>query len=550
MTQKIGSLPQWQLLNDLASTDSVLYTTNINNWAGADLTSAESGTSLYAVLTNREKSVAEFIELDSSTLSDYATTGIAILKRGLPFFVDGSDTDEIEITANSLDWKSGDAVIVGSDPPSLYRRLARLLNITIPIDDGDLVNLDYINSLVTGGSNTNRVVVSGKAGEPITDGQVVYFSETENEWMLASAASSATSEDVFLGIAQGNGVNGGDIAGGVLVEGMDSNQVGMGIGTIRYLSNTPGATSNTTGTVKLELGFASTATTLIFSPRFKYYLTQAWKDALAGNSGTALSASNKIIDVADTSTAKTANKIARRDANGDVLVATTPTSEDAAVSKSWSQLNKIEAGNDIGTNNGSTYFTNIMPFLLDQSGAEIGWAAADCIAGGTFGGLTICRTYGGSQVNAYVKTALIVGTNKNIHIKFVGTFTNGGANNSYGVTIETDYADATHLARVWYNRATQKMEFTTIGAGAGDTTTTDISGSCSAGTLYLFEIIHTAGVSTVLKINGTARATHDTAANIPNNSTVNSIIIHRVNGATTAGLVIGSFSSFVSKVQL
>lgn len=63
-------------------------------------------------------------------------------------------------------------------------------------------------------------------------------------------------------------------------------------------------------------------------------ITSDEKAALAGTSGTP-SATNKFVTEDDVTSAKTASKIARRDANGDVLVSTTPTSDDAAASKTY-----------------------------------------------------------------------------------------------------------------------------------------------------------------------------------------------------------------------
>jgi hypothetical protein len=65
--------------------------------------------------------------------------------------------------------------------------------------------------------------------------------------------------------------------------------------------------------------------------------SQDENDALVGTSGTP-STSNKFVTNDDTASAKTANKIARRDSNGDVLVSTTPTSGDAAASKTYVEL--------------------------------------------------------------------------------------------------------------------------------------------------------------------------------------------------------------------
>lgn len=57
-------------------------------------------------------------------------------------------------------------------------------------------------------------------------------------------------------------------------------------------------------------------------------------DALQGTSGTP-SSSNEYVTDGDTDNAATANKVARYDANGDMIVPTTPTDGDAAASKSY-----------------------------------------------------------------------------------------------------------------------------------------------------------------------------------------------------------------------
>jgi hypothetical protein len=57
-------------------------------------------------------------------------------------------------------------------------------------------------------------------------------------------------------------------------------------------------------------------------------------DALAGTSGSP-SSSNKYVTADDVTEANTASKVVRRDSNSDVLVATTPTDNDAATSKTY-----------------------------------------------------------------------------------------------------------------------------------------------------------------------------------------------------------------------
>jgi hypothetical protein len=67
------------------------------------------------------------------------------------------------------------------------------------------------------------------------------------------------------------------------------------------------------------------------------------KAALAGQSGTAVSASNKFVDNAMVAEAKTASKIPIRDSNSDILVATTPTAGDAAASKTYTDTTATNA---------------------------------------------------------------------------------------------------------------------------------------------------------------------------------------------------------------
>lgn len=327
MTQKIGSVPQWYLGADCLATDSVLYPRSITGWDGDDVTAADVGDVLYAVLMNKDKNKMELLELDASDLATYDTTGLAILKRGLPFFVDGSATDLVEVAANKLNWAVGDILLVGSHPPVLFRLAMKFANggefdadydftgqVTFdsakypkiddadisPVDDEDFATKKYVDDVASGaGVNYNRLVVEGVAGEDIVAGEVVYFDGTDKEWKLADASVAGTSEDIVLGIAQGVGSDGVLITGGVLLQGLDSHQTALTIGDLMYLSDTAGAIANTAGTVQVELGYAYSATQIVFSPRFKGYISKTQKDALAGTSGTP-SSTNKFVTDDDT----------------------------------------------------------------------------------------------------------------------------------------------------------------------------------------------------------------------------------------------------------
>lgn len=98
-----------------------------------------------------------------------------------------------------------------------------------------------------------------------------------------------------------------------------------------------GADASTTvkGISKLSTAPASATDPISVGDNDPRVPTADENDALVGTSGTAVSASNKLVDAADVTEAKTASKIARRDSNSDILVATTPTAGDAAASKDY-----------------------------------------------------------------------------------------------------------------------------------------------------------------------------------------------------------------------
>lgn len=200
-------------------------------------------------------------------------------------------------------------------------------------DDKQFVSKGELNRTALGTTTTNRLIVAGTAGETVTAGDIIYFDETDDEWKLANA-TFVTPGDFKLGVAQGAGTNGNPIVGGVLLEGLDENQTGLTAGDLLYLSDTGGEVATSAGTNQFELGFAQSTTTMYFFPGWKNIVTKGQKDALAGTSGTP-STSNRYVTDDDTDNAATANKVARYDANGDMIVPTTPTDTDAATSKTY-----------------------------------------------------------------------------------------------------------------------------------------------------------------------------------------------------------------------
>lgn len=149
-----------------------------------------------------------------------------------------------------------------------------------PVSSSDLADKEYVLSVVNGGTVTfNQEIVSATAGETVSAGQLLYFDETQNEWMKTDADTLATLFNVNLGIAQGSGTDGNAISGGVLTSG-EYTTSGLTKGDLVYASNTAGAfTSGTAGTVPRIIGTAKDSTTLLFNPNFQSKLYDYAVDA-------------------------------------------------------------------------------------------------------------------------------------------------------------------------------------------------------------------------------------------------------------------------------
>lgn len=139
-----------------------------------------------------------------------------------------------------------------------------------PITPQGLVTNAYMLGLINGGTvSFNRMVEAGIAGETLVAGDLIYFSEVDNEWLKTDADTLATVFNVKLGISQGAGTNGGAITGGVLTRGSYTTS-GLTQGDLCYASNTAGAiNSGTPGTVPRVIGIAKDSTTLYFDPDFQ-----------------------------------------------------------------------------------------------------------------------------------------------------------------------------------------------------------------------------------------------------------------------------------------
>lgn len=182
------------------------------------------------------------------------------------------------------------AVVVFSDNPQMYARLAALENNNIftgynegpnPITAQGYVTRDYMLALINGGAvSVNAIIETAIAGETIAAGNLIYFSETDNEWLKASASVLASLFNVKLGIAQGSGTNGNPITGGVLTRGSYTTS-GLTQGDLCYAGNTAGSiNSGTAGTVPRVIGIAKSSTVLYFDPDFQNRLYDYAVDAV------------------------------------------------------------------------------------------------------------------------------------------------------------------------------------------------------------------------------------------------------------------------------
>ena len=72
---------------------------------------------------------------------------------------------------------------------------------TAPTIDYEVATKKYVDDTAGGTPvSINRVVIDATAGASVADGDCVYLDETDNEWKLADASASATSENLQLGI--------------------------------------------------------------------------------------------------------------------------------------------------------------------------------------------------------------------------------------------------------------------------------------------------------------------------------------------------------------
>ncbi len=242
---------------------------------------------VYATISPKTTS-SEFISFTSLVQNANGTCTLGGVTRGLnkkyPFTSDAS----FKLP------HSGQSQFIISDAPQLFKKYGTLANDEVitglweapnPSTSQGIVTNAYMLALINGGAVTfNSVTEAATAGETVAVGNLVYFSEVDNEWLKTDADTLATVLGVKLGIALGSGTNGNPISGGVLTFGSYTTS-GLTQGDLLYASNTAGAiNSGTAGTVPRVIGIAKSTTVMYFDPNFQNTLYNYAVDAVGTDS--------------------------------------------------------------------------------------------------------------------------------------------------------------------------------------------------------------------------------------------------------------------------
>lgn len=237
---------------------------------GKKIQDSEMSETFYFTLEPGSRTRQEIVSCTTVTQNADGTATISGCTRGLAPITPYTASTTLQFA------HAGGSIAIISNPPQLYNQLAFKDNdititgnwqVPVPTNASGIATKGYVDSVVTGGSITlDNVSVGAIAGETFATGTIVYFDSVQQEWMKASATTTASSTATILGIAQGSGSNGIAINGGVLIKGYDETQRGGTAGQTIYLSNTAGATSTSAGVYSIALGMYKDSTTLYFDP--------------------------------------------------------------------------------------------------------------------------------------------------------------------------------------------------------------------------------------------------------------------------------------------
>lgn len=179
-----------------------------------------------------------------------------------------------------------------------------LLNSSVPLGyDGapasltgnQLATVTYVLGVVNGGAVTfDLQIISGQtSGEALAINDIVYFKESDAKWYKVDADLTTTFDQLQMGVNKTTAAGTG-ITIQVAISGPVTGFSGLTPGSKYYASNTAGAITTTAGTYSVFVGWALSATILLFNPIYKTLPTQKEKDALVGSQGIPTS-SNKYV---------------------------------------------------------------------------------------------------------------------------------------------------------------------------------------------------------------------------------------------------------------
>lgn len=155
-----------------------------------------------------------------------------------------------------------------TDHAALYRVVATLLGVN-DLDSGvalkydgapaqtapnALATVQFVLDTANGGAvSFNATTVAGVVGENVTDGDWVYFKESDGKWYKTDADDTAKSVNVKIGKVRATTTTGNSVAGGIFVDGQETVATYVA-GTTYYLSNTAEALATSAGTNSVVVG--------------------------------------------------------------------------------------------------------------------------------------------------------------------------------------------------------------------------------------------------------------------------------------------------------
>lgn len=222
-----------------------------------------------------QTSRSEFIQFTGITQNSDGTAILTGVTRGLGRSYPYTASSTLRQT------HAGQSIFILSDAPCLFNQygikqndetLTGYWDVPTPLSDDNIANKSYVDSLVNGGAVSNaRLVAAGTAGETLAAGDIIAYRKSDGEWYLADNDSPNFLVDSTLGIAQGAGTDGNAITGGVLLEGLDTNQSALSAGQRYFISGTAGDLTTSTTTIMVGQARSTTNLYVNFQQANPYY---------------------------------------------------------------------------------------------------------------------------------------------------------------------------------------------------------------------------------------------------------------------------------------